>query len=167
MFVSAAPGHGSSAWVELAWPRCFRQPSQAGIDAAHRAGDWRRWFEGWLREPLAKRSIGFHELPEDAFQAMARHISSTLSLDPSRDVVLDVGCDSAMVSRLVAPHCARLVGGDYIPGMLADAQRRSGTEAALPPSRCFSAADGRSLPFRSDTFAKAYCSGVSPYATQP
>jgi ubiquinone/menaquinone biosynthesis C-methylase UbiE len=131
------------------------QPIPGPPGDARRAADWRRWFEGWLAEPLARRSIGFHELPEEAFQAMAEHISSSLRLDPSRDLVLDVGCDSALVSRRVAPRCARLVGVDFIPGMLADAQR-----AAAPSHLCFVAADGRSLPFPPRTFAKAYCSGV-------
>jgi hypothetical protein len=44
--------------------------------------------------------------------------------------------------------------------MLVDAQRRRGSQAVLPPSLCFAAADGRCLPFASATFAKAYCSGV-------
>jgi ubiquinone/menaquinone biosynthesis C-methylase UbiE len=139
----------------------LRRPDPSGRDdTMTRAGDWRRWFESWLREPLAKRSIGFHELPEVAFEAMARHISSTLSLDPSRDVVLDLGCDSAMVSRRVAPDCARLVGVDFVPGMLVDAQRSGGAEAPATSSLCFAAADGRGLPFPAHTFAKAYCSGV-------
>lgn len=139
----------------------LRQPrTRGGDDAVDRAADWRRWFEGWLQEPLAKRSIGFHELPEGAFEAMAEHISSTLRLDPSSDLVLDLGCDSAMVTRRVAPHCAGLVGVDYIPGMLVDARRRWGNEAEVPEGLRFAAADGRALPFPSGTFAKAYCSGV-------
>jgi ubiquinone/menaquinone biosynthesis C-methylase UbiE len=138
-----------------------RRPGPKGVDdAVNRAADWRAWFEGWLKEPLAKRSIGFHELPEAAFRAMARHISSTLNLDPSRDLVLDLGCDSALVTRLVAPRCARLVGVDFIPGMLVDAQRGKGGNEAVPKGLCFAAADGRALPFPSETFAKAYCSGV-------
>jgi hypothetical protein len=52
------------------------------------------------------------------------------------------------------------VGVDFIPGMLVDAQRRGDTAAAIPSSLCFAAADGRRLPFPSETFAKAYCSGV-------
>lgn len=139
----------------------LRKPRPAPPDEAmNRAADWRSWFEGWLQEPLARRSIGFHELPEAAFEAMAQHVSSTLSLEPSRDLVLDLGCDSAMVSGRVAPRCARLVGVDFIPGMLLDAQRRRGDAAALPPRLCFAAADGRRLPFPGATFAKAYCSGV-------
>lgn len=125
-----------------------------------RAAAWREWFEGWLKEPIAKRSIGFHQLPEEAFEAMARHIGATLSLDPARDSVLDVGCDSALVTRHVAKLCARLVGVDFIPGMLIDAQRarRTDSKAASPPR--FAAADGRALPFPAGTFTKAYCTGV-------
>jgi hypothetical protein len=139
----------------------LREPAGvAARDASERAGDWRRWFEGWLQEPLARRSIGFHELPTEAFEAMAGHIRGALGLDPARDLVLDVGCDSALVSRQVAPHCARLVGVDFIAGMLLDAARRRGSAAPLPPNMCFAAADGRQLPFPAATFPKAYCSGV-------
>jgi SAM-dependent methyltransferase/GNAT superfamily N-acetyltransferase len=129
-------------------------------ERADRAEAWHTWFEGWLKEPLARRSIGFHELPEDAFKAMAGHISETLQLDPTRDLVLDVGCDSALVTRHVAKRCAGLVGVDFIPGMLIDAKRARGLEASPRHTPHFAAADGRALPFPSGTFAKAYCSGV-------
>ncbi len=129
-------------------------------DTNRRAAAWREWFEGWLKEPLAKRSIGFHQLPEEALQAMARHIGGTLKLDPARDVVLDVGCDSALVTRHVAKSCARLVGVDFIPGMLIDAQRARKAEAPLASPPHFAAADGRALPFPAGSFGKAYCTGV-------
>jgi ubiquinone/menaquinone biosynthesis C-methylase UbiE/GNAT superfamily N-acetyltransferase len=127
-------------------------------EATRRAAEWRGWFEGWLGQPLARRSIGCHELPRADLEAMAAHISSTLGLEPSSDLVLDVGCDSAMVSRHVAARCAGLVGVDFIPGMLVDARRREEGEA--PPNLRCAAADGRHLPFPAGTFAKAYCSGV-------
>src|SRR6185503_13593324 len=46
----------------------LREPKRMDHDeAADRAADWRRWFEGWLEQPVARRSIGFHELPQEAF----------------------------------------------------------------------------------------------------
>lgn len=139
----------------------LRPPPASGAEAAtRRAAEWRRWFEGWLQVPLERRSIGFHDLPDDAFKAMADHIVATLRLDPASDLVLDLGCDSAMVTRRVAPHCSGLVGVDFIPGMLVDVRRRPGEEAASPGGLRFAAADGRALPFPSATFTKAYCSGV-------
>jgi len=129
-------------------------------DAARRASDWRAWFEGWLKEPLASRSIGFHQLPDEAFKATADHIRTTLSLDPSTDRVLDVGCDSALVTRYVSPHCRSLVGVDFVPGMLIDAQRSRAQAAPNPSVPRFAAADGRSLPFRTGAFTTAYCTGV-------
>jgi SAM-dependent methyltransferase len=134
-----------------------RRSSPGRDDAATRAAEWRGWFEGWLGQPMARRSIGCHELPPAELEAMAEHISSTLGLEASSELVLDVGCDSAMVSRHVAAHCAGLVGVDFIPGMLVDARRREG---GVPPNLWFAAADGRRLPFPARTFAKAYCSGV-------
>jgi ubiquinone/menaquinone biosynthesis C-methylase UbiE/ribosomal protein S18 acetylase RimI-like enzyme len=127
-------------------------------EADERAAKWRQWFEGWLQEPVAKRSIGFHQLPEEAFTAMANHIAATLSLTPD-DSVLDVGCDSALVTRHVRPRCSRLTGVDFIPGMLIDAQRARGGAGHDGATR-FAAADGRALPFPGRSFTKAYCSGV-------
>lgn len=128
-------------------------------EKAARAKVWRRWFESWLREPLAKRSTGYHALPEAHFIATAEYISSTLRLDPDADSVLDVGCDSAMVSRFVAPCCRDFVGTDFIPGLLTDRSGDAVLSASGRPAT-FLAADGRNLPFRSGTFTKAYCSAV-------
>lgn len=120
---------------------------------------WRGWFEGWLKEPLDKRSTGYHSLPQEYFISTADYISSALKLDPGSDVVLDVGCDSAMVSRLVSPRCRGFVGVDFIPGMMMDIQR-DGVQSAAGKPASLMAGDGRSLPFRSRVFTKAYCSGV-------
>lgn len=128
-------------------------------EKSFRARVWHEWFEGWLREPLAKRSTGYNALPEEYFVSAAEYISAALRLDPDSDFVLDVGCDSAMVSRLVAPRCWRFVGVDFIPGMLADIPQEA-VESATGWPASFVAADGRSLPFQSHVFTKAYCSGV-------
>lgn len=124
-----------------------------------RARAWRAWFESWLDEPHAKRSSGFSALPEEYFVSAADYIVSALALDPKSDLVLDVGCDSAMISRLVAPHCLRLVGVDFIPGLLADIPDEA-AKSASSRRACFVAADGRLLPFKSHVFTKAYCSAV-------
>lgn len=129
--------------------------------AEQRASDWRAWFEGWLEGPLASRSIGFHSLPDEAFRATAEHIRATLSLDPSTDRVVDVGCDSALVTRHVAPLCRSLVGVDFIPGMMIDARRSRSNVAPVPSPPHFAAADGRALPFPASTFTMAYCTGVA------
>jgi SAM-dependent methyltransferase len=128
-------------------------------EEARREKASRAWFESWLGKPLSKRSTGYHGMPEGYFASTADFISEALRLDPHGDSVLDVGCDSAMVTRLVARRCRRLVGVDFIPGMLADipldiADRQS------HKSISFVAADGRLLPFRSDLFPKVYCCAV-------
>lgn len=128
-------------------------------DTALRARRLRQWFESWLEAPLAKRSTGYDALPEEYFESTAQFIVNTIDLDAATDLVLDVGCDSAMVSRLVAPHCWRFTGVDLIPGMLADVPDKALRSASGRPA-CFAAADGTSLPFRSGTFTKVYCSGV-------
>lgn len=120
---------------------------------------WREWFEGWLREPLAKRSTGFSALPDEFLAATADNICALLRLDADADVVLDVGCDSAMVSRFVARRCKRFVGVDFIPGMLADLTPEA-REAGPGRRAFFLAADGRCLPFAPHAFTKAYCSAV-------
>lgn len=124
-----------------------------------RARVWRKFFESWLGEPPAKRSTGCYSLPEEYFISTAQYLSSVLDLDPNSDVVLDVGCDSAMVSRLLAPRCRGFVGVDFVPGMLADIPRDAVKSAPGEPAS-FVAADGRSLPFGSRVFTKAYCAAV-------
>jgi len=128
-------------------------------ERSFRARVWREWFKSWLSEPSAKRSTGYHSLPEEYFISTAEYISSVLELDPSSDAVLDVGCDSAMVSRLVAPRCGGFVGLDFIAGMLADIPRDAVKSARGGPASLV-AGDGTSLPFRPRTFTKGYCSGV-------
>jgi SAM-dependent methyltransferase len=132
------------------------RPTSASDDARARHHAWRQWFDGWIHEPPAKRSNGTHPLPPAYFAAAAAFIVSTLRVNPSSDRVLDVGCDSAMISRRVAPHCHRFVGVDFIPGLLFDT-RRSGRPGA---SLAMAAADGRHLPFPDATFDKVYCSAV-------
>jgi ubiquinone/menaquinone biosynthesis C-methylase UbiE len=98
-------------------------------------------------------------LPEAYFVSTAQYLVDTLALDARVDDVLDVGCDSAMVSRRVAVNCRKLVGVDYTPELLLDAAGRG----ALPPpggNAAFAAADGRQLPFAAGAFSKVYCIGV-------
>lgn len=124
-----------------------------------RARAWREWFEGWVSQPFSKRSIGCHSISEEAFASTAEFVVAALRLDPDSDVVLDVGCDSAMVSRLVAPRCRYFVGVDFIPAMLADIPQPAFASASGRPASLV-AADGRFAPFRAHAFTKAYCSGV-------
>ncbi len=129
-----------------------------------RARRWLEWFESWLERPLEQRSSGFCTLPEEYFEAAGRFVAGALELDPGSDDVLDVGCDSAMLSRRVAPHCRRLTGVDLVPGLLWSAPVltvRTGS-GARP---AFLACDGRRLPFRSGAFDKVYC--VSTIHTLP
>ena len=141
--------------------RRSRPPAEA--ENASRELAWRRWFESWLDEPIAKRSIGYHAVPERAMCSTADYVASALGLDAGCDVVLDLGCSSALVSRWVVPRCKRLVGADFIPGLLADG-RRDIQRTAAAGSSCgvpaLLAADGRRLPFPNGAFTKAYCSGV-------
>jgi SAM-dependent methyltransferase len=140
-----------------------RPPRSAARDREHREREWRSWFEGWLAEPIAKRSIGFHAVPERGLRDSAEFVASTLELDAASDLVLDLGCSSALITRWVAPRCRRLVGADFIPGLLADGRRdveRSVAAGAACGTAALLASDGRTLPFPSGTFTKAYCSGV-------
>lgn len=130
--------------------------SEPGAD---RAAAWRRWFEGWADQPLARRSTGYSELPEAYFVAMADFIASTLGLSPEAGRVLDVGCDSAMVTRHVAPRCDRLVGVDYVPDLLA-ARAEQNIATGSGDEASFAAADGCRLPFADGSFGCAYCAGV-------
>jgi SAM-dependent methyltransferase/ribosomal protein S18 acetylase RimI-like enzyme len=126
---------------------------------AERDRAWREWFQGWLAKPLSMRSTGYSSLPPEYFSETAEYISTVLRLDSETDLALDLGCDSAMITRLVAPRCRRLVGIDLFPELLSDAVAMD-VRSASGESVSFLAADGTGLPIRSGTFAKAYCCGV-------
>ena len=120
-----------------------------------RVRSWKEWFQGWLEQPLDRRSTGFSALPEEYFEATAELIAGALALDPAADSVLDAGCSSAGVSRRVARRARALTGVDATPGLLADGARSSGRQ----PLR-FTASDARLLPFTDAAFQKVYCTGV-------
>jgi len=120
---------------------------------------WKQWFNSWLGEPLAKRSTGCAALSDESFRSSSAFIEHALQIDRDSDVVLDVGCDSAMISRLIAPHTKRFGGVDFITAMLKDAARLNVATAAGSPA-WFAAADACQLPFRSQTFTKVYCSAM-------
>ena len=125
----------------------------------NREDAWKQWFNSWLTEPLSKRSTGCAALTDDSFKSATDFIEKTLRFDRERDVVLDVGCDSAMISRLVAPHTKRFGGVDFIPAMLKDAASLN-VSTADGHQAWFTAADATNLPFRSRTFTKVYCSAM-------
>ena len=120
---------------------------------------WKQWFNSWLGEPLSKRSTGCAALSDESFKSSADFIEKALRIDPESDVVLDVGCDSAMISRLVAPHTKRFGGVDFITAMLKDAASLNVATADGHPA-WFAAADACHLPLRSRTFTKVYCSAM-------
>jgi hypothetical protein len=128
-------------------------------EAAQRSNEWQEWFESWLEKPMSMRSTGHSSLPPEYFSSTADYLCSTLELDSGPGLVLDLGCDSAMITRLVAPHCQRLLGIDLIPGLLASGVKMALRTASREPVN-FLSADGTMLPLRSGTVAKAYCCGV-------
>ncbi|MGH7769521.1 MAG: methyltransferase domain-containing protein [Candidatus Binatia bacterium] len=136
--------------------KAVREPDAA--EQNRRVDFFRSWFEGFVDKPMSMRSNGTAALPPEYFAATAEFIAQALQLNSDVDSVLDVGCDSAMVSRLVSPRCRRFVGVDFIPGMLAQIPR-DGVRAGGGPAG-LAAADGRFLPFRSRAFTKVYSSAV-------
>jgi SAM-dependent methyltransferase len=120
---------------------------------------WQTWFDSWAAEPLAKRSTGCAALDKTSFRSAASFIDSALALSPHIDTVLDVGCDSAMVTRLVAPRARRLMGIDFIHKMLKDSHglQLSAADGCL---LWFVTADACRLPVRSGAFTKVYCSAM-------
>jgi ubiquinone/menaquinone biosynthesis C-methylase UbiE len=139
-------------------PRLER-PKTPPLHQQAREDAWKQWFNSWLGEPLSKRSTGCAALSDESFRSSADFIEKTLRIDPEHDVVLDVGCDSAMISRLIAPHAKRLGGVDFITAMLKDAAGLKVATADGHPA-WFTAADACHLPLRSHTFTKIYCSAM-------
>lgn len=127
--------------------------------ASERAASWREWFQGWLEQPLERRSTGFSALPDEYFTAMGTLIGDLLELDPAEDSVLDVGCSSGGVTRKVARRCREIAGADATAGLLLDAAR-SGVRSAGGRPLLLAAADGRRLPWPDASFDKVYCVGV-------
>jgi len=125
---------------------------------AARAAATRAWFERFAERPHAQRSTGCDTRPVAYFEDTGRFIADRLRLDPHQDTVLDVGCDSAMVTRHVAPRCRRLVGVDLIANMLRDIAGPIHSASGAPVT--FAATDGRYLPFAAGTFSKVYCCAV-------
>lgn len=148
--------------AEVMAPLAFsRQPAFEDDEEvrAARARSWRQWFDGWLAQPLEKRSTGFSNLPREYFTATGAFIAEVLDLDSDADSVLDVGCDSAAVSRWVAPRCRRLTGFDLVAGQVRDSSRLDIRCAAGEAPRFFTA-DARLQPLPAGAFDKAYCISV-------
>jgi SAM-dependent methyltransferase len=137
----------------------LEEPKTRSFPQPTREDAWKQWFNSWLSEPLSKRSTGCAALSEESFKSSTDFIEKTLRFNPETDVVLDVGCDSAMISRFVAPHTKRFGGVDFIPAMLRDAAGLNVATADGHPA-WFTAADACNLPFRSRTFTKIYCSAM-------
>jgi ubiquinone/menaquinone biosynthesis C-methylase UbiE len=137
----------------------LEKPTMRNLSQQSREDEWKRWFNSWLAEPLSKRSTGCAALTEESFKSTSEFIEEALRIDPERDVVLDVGCDSAMISRLIAPRTRRFAGVDFITAMLKDAAGLS-VATADGQRAWFTAADACHLPFRSHVFTKVYCSAM-------
>jgi SAM-dependent methyltransferase len=120
---------------------------------------WKHWFNSWLDQPLSKRSTGCAALTDESLRSAADFIGKTLRIDAERDSVLDVGCDSALVSQFVAPFAKRFNGIDFITGMLKHGASLNVKSSDGHPAR-FAAADACRLPFRSHSFTKVYSSAM-------
>ena len=123
-----------------------------------RVNAWQAWFRSWMDRPLAMRSTGCALLDEADFRSAAAFIRATLDVSES-DAVLDVGCDSAMITRYIAPCAGRLLGIDYIHDMLRDTSRLP-LSVAGGASPWFVTADACRLPIRSGAFTKVYASAM-------
>jgi ubiquinone/menaquinone biosynthesis C-methylase UbiE len=123
-----------------------------------RVNAWQAWFRSWIDRPLATRSTGYAALDDADFQSAAAFIQASLDVSES-DAVLDVGCDSAMITRHIAPRVRRLLGIDFIHDMLRDTSRLPLTVAG-GDSPWFVTADACRLPIRSGAFSKVYSSAM-------
>lgn len=82
-------------------------------------------FDGYADgfEPHLQR-LGY-QAPEQLVQALTQHAP------PPWSHVLDLGCGTGLVGRLVRPHAQRVTGIDLSTGMLAQARERGGYDALL------------------------------------
>lgn len=134
-------------------------PPEAIVSApTDRVNAWQAWFSSWVDRPLATRSTGCAALDDAAFESAAAFIATSLALSDA-DAVFDVGCDSAMITRHVAPRVRRLLGVDFIHDMLRDTNRLP-LAVADGRSPWFVTADACRLPIRSEAFTKVYSSAM-------
>jgi SAM-dependent methyltransferase len=134
-------------------------PPEVSVSAPEdRVNAWQAWFTSWIDRPLASRSTGCAALDEAAFESASDFIATSLALSDA-DAVLDVGCDSAMITRHIAPRVGRLLGIDFIHEMLRDTNRLPLT-VTDGDSPWFVTADACRLPIRSGSFTKVYSSAM-------
>jgi ubiquinone/menaquinone biosynthesis C-methylase UbiE len=137
-------------------------PTLAVADAAapkERIEAWHEWFTSWVGQPLSKRSTGCGALDEASMHGAARFIVDALALSPEADRVLDVGCDSGVVTRFVAPHAQSVMGVDFIHAMLKDTRSLPITVGGHGYPWLVTA-DACRLPIRSGAFSKVYSSAM-------
>jgi SAM-dependent methyltransferase len=120
---------------------------------------WHEWFTSWVGRPLSQRSTGCAALDDASMQSAARFIVDALALAPEADRVLDVGCDSGVVTRFVAPHAQSLLGIDFIHEMLKDSRSLRFTVGGRG-NPWLVTADACRLPIRSGAFGKVYSSAM-------
>lgn len=114
---------------------------------------WKNYYEKWVNKPIVIRSTG--EAKSDThFENVAKNISTLLRLSPE-DVVLDVGCDSGLLTQGIATKVKSLIGIDFIEGLIKDAIKNW-----CPSNVQYIVADAMALPFKDNIFTKVYCYNV-------
>ena len=111
---------------------------------------WKEYFETWTKEPLSVRSTG-DEKEEEHFVNIANHISDILELSKN-DLVIDVGCNSGLVTEKVADKVYKITGIDFIEEFIKDA-----LELKRSHNSDYIEANAESLPFEAQLFSKGYC----------
>lgn len=114
---------------------------------------WKDYFQEWLDKPLSARSKG-EPVDEIHFIRSVDNIHNLLSLTRT-DIVLDVGCDSGLLTNRLARRVESIVGIDFIEGQIKDAIRNDN-----PNNVRYVVADAMMLPFKDRTFTKGYCYNV-------
>lgn len=97
-------------------------------------------------------------------QAMRRAFLASVPFPPQARV-LDVGCGTGVLTRVLArhPNVAAVVGVDPAPGLLAKAREL----AADLPNVTFAEADGRALPFDSSSFGVVIFDSTLSHVPEP
>lgn len=107
-----------------------------------------------VRRVAPDAAVGAGWYPPHGFVAALRE-----HLDPGCEA-LELGCGSGRVSRLVAPHVARLVATDVSPTMVREARRNLAGVA----NTCARVTDGRTLrEFATESFDVVFAAGMFGY----
>lgn len=113
---------------------------------------WKEDFLEWDKKPLLARSKS-SIIPdiEIELDRLAKNIARLINLSPN-DLILDLGCDSGLVTSRIAGSSRKTIGVDFIYKQVIESLKADNLEYLV--------GDGLQLSFRDSVFDKVYCNNM-------